>query len=294
MDEEIALYAPMVIDDTGRPRYRFPQSHPAFGDDDYRARRDRIALQGIRHQSGDPAPTVDYAEADHDTWRRIVRAIRDRHAEYAADEVVGWFEELALPADHVPQLAEVSDKLDKLSGFRFVPAVGFVPIDKFYGLMAEHGFYAAQFIRHHSRPLFSPEADVVHELIGHGPALANASTAELYRLTGEAVRRVALPRTVELISRVFWFTLEYGVVTQRGRHHAYGAGLLSSYGELECFREATIRPLDLAAIGRQDYDITSYQQNLFTARSIDHAHDFFAEFLTTVDDDAPDRLGVTF
>jgi phenylalanine-4-hydroxylase len=134
----------------------------------------------------------------------------------------------------------------------------------------------------------------VHELIGHAPALGNDQVAELYRLTGEAVRRVAQPRTIELISRIFWFTLEYGVIEQDGAHRAYGAGLLSSFGELESFRNATIRPLDLKAMATTEYDITDYQHNLFAGRSIEHVHDFFAEFLRTVTDEVPERLGVSY
>ncbi|MEU0531867.1 phenylalanine 4-monooxygenase [Amycolatopsis tolypomycina] len=292
--DDPALYAPMTYDESGYPRYAFPVDHPAHGDDDYTRRRNRIAFQGAEHVVGTPAPEIDYHELDHQTWRNIQRALAERHAEYAAADVVAWAAALDLPTDHVPQLEEVNSRLRRMTGYALTPAVGFVPIEQFYGVLADEKFYAAQFIRHHSQPFFSPEADVVHELVGHSPALGNDKVAELYRLTGEAVRRVESPRTIELISRVFWFTLEYGVIEENGLHRAYGAGLLSSFGELESFRKADIRPLNLTEMATTEYDITDYQHVLFAGRSIGHVHDFFADFLRAVDDEDPDRIGVSF
>ena len=294
MEEEVPLYAPMTYDESGYPKYAFPVNHPAHGDTAYTDRRNRIAYLGARHEFGTPAPDIDYHAEDDDTWRRIRAALAKRHDEYAAREVVRWAAELDLPADRIPQLTEVTDRLAGMTGFGFTPAVGFVPIERFYEVLADRLFFAAQFIRHHSQPLFSPEADVVHELIGHAPALGDPRVAELYRLTGEAVRRVESPRTIQLISRIFWFTLEYGVIEQQGQHRAYGAGLLSSYGELESFRDARIRPLDLKGMATTEYDITDYQHELFAGRSIEHVHDFFGEFLLKVDDEDTDRLGVSF
>jgi len=295
MYEDVKLYAPMIVDEAGRPRFRFPREHPAYGDAAYTRRRDRIAYLGMQHVPGTPAPHIDYHEDDHRAWRIITAALAQRHREYAAAEMVEGAAVLDLPTDRVPQLDEVSERLAKLTGFRLVPAVGFVPIGEFYGSLETSEFFAAQFIRHHSQPLFSPEADVVHELLGHGPALADPALAELYRIVGQATRRVTQQRTVQLISRLFWFTLEYGVLqAPMGEPKAYGAGLLSSYGEIEQFQTARIRPLGLADMVAQDYDITVYQPNLFAARSLTHVQDFLGEFLASVDDETPERLNAPF
>lgn len=292
--DDVALYAPMTYDESGYPRYTFPANHPAHGDEDYTERRNRIAYLGAQHMYGTPAPDIDYHEEDHETWRRIQKSLAGRRDEYAATEVVKWYAELDLSTDRVPQLNEVTERLRGRTGFGLTPAVGFVPIERFYGVLADKQFYAAQFVRHHSQPLFSPEPDVVHELVGHAAALGNDKFAELYRLTGEAVRRVTQTRTIELISRIFWFTLEYGVIEQNGQHRAYGASLLSSFGEMENFRKADIRPLDVKAMATTEYDITDYQHVLFAGRSIDQVHDFFADFLQSVDDEDPGRIGVSF
>ena len=89
---------------------------------------------------------------------------------------------------------------------------------------------STQYIRHHSVPLYTPEPDVIHEVVGHGNCLAHDRFAALYRMAGQAARRVQATEALEFVSKVFWFSLEFGVVRERGQVRTYGAGLLSSYG----------------------------------------------------------------
>ena len=98
-------------------------------------------------------------------------------------------------------------------------------------------------------PFYTPEPDVVHEVIGHANMLAEPSLADLYQRAGKASQRATTAEALEFFSRVFWFSLEFGVVWEDGELRAYGAGLLSSYAEIERFRDAEIRPLDIAAMG---------------------------------------------
>jgi phenylalanine-4-hydroxylase len=88
------------------------------------------------------------------------------------------------------------------------------------------------------------------------------------------------------VSRVFWFTIEYGLVMEDGRTKACGASLLSSGAELDYFLDAEIRPFDVAAMGRQKYLVEEYQPVLFRAESFNHFEDFLSTFLTTIDDDS--------
>lgn len=123
-------------------------------------------------------------------------------------------------------------------------------------------------------------------MIGHASTLASPRFAELYRLAGRAARRVETDEALEFVSKVFWFTLEFGVMREGAELRAYGAGILSSYGEIEEFRGMDIRPLDLAAMGTTQYDITKYQEVLFEAASLDHLEDVVGTFWDTCDDDA--------
>jgi phenylalanine-4-hydroxylase len=109
-------------------------------------------------------------------------------------------------------------------------------------------------------------------------------------LAGEASRRCQTDAALEFFSRVFWFSLEFGVVWEGGELRTYGAGLLSSYAEIELFRDAEVRPLDVATMGSTAYDIAHYQPLLFAASSFGHAVDTLSTFFERYDDDAFARL----
>jgi phenylalanine-4-hydroxylase len=265
-----------------------PEDHPGFSDSAYRARRDLIAAIGAAYRSGDPIPDVPYTPEEDGVWRLVSTELAHKHERYACQAYLDGAAALALPRDRVPQLAEVSERLRQLTGFRLEPVPGLVPPRDFYAVLAERRFLSSQYIRHHSVPFYTPEPDVIHEVIGHANSLAHPDLAALYEAAGGASRRATTDEAHEFFSRVFWFTMEFGVVWERGELRTYG--LLSSYGELDVFRSAEIRPLDLVAMGTQSYDITRYQPLLFAARSFAHLVDELGEFFATYDDEAYQRL----
>ena len=131
---------------------------------------------------------------------------------------------------------------------------------------------------------------MIHEVMGHANQLADPGFAAVYRLVGEAVARTRTEEALRFLSRVFWFSLEFGVVEEDGEPKAYGAGILSSCGETVAYRSADIRPLDVAAMGAVTYDITRYQPVLFGARSMTHLFDTLSAFFAAFDDDVSARL----
>src|SRR5262249_10517549 len=147
--------------------------------------------------------------------------------------------------------------------------------------LADGVFLCTQYIRHHSTPLYTPEPDVVHEIVGHGVTLANERLAELNRLFGQAVRRTESAEALERLSRGYWFRVEFGVLREHGLVKAYGTGLLSSAGELEEMHDAELRPFDLEAASRQEYDPTHFQPVLFCADSFESMCQTLKEFLRT-------------
>jgi phenylalanine-4-hydroxylase len=239
---------------------------------------------------GEPIPHVDYAEAEHEIWRVVCRELHDKHEKYACREYLEGKAALALPEDHVPQLSEVTDRLRPLTGFEYHCAPGLVPLREFYGALADRVFHSTQYVRHPSEPLYTPEPDIIHEVIGHGNMLAHPRFAEIKRHAGDAARRVETDEALQFIADVFWFTLEFGVLREDGELRAYGAGILSSYGEIEEFRHMEIRPIDLAEMGTIEYDITKYQPILYCAESMDHLEEVVGGFFEHADDDTPARL----
>jgi phenylalanine-4-hydroxylase len=293
MFEEAQYFAPVATRDDGSVVVELASGHPGFADTVYRNRRNAIAALALGHKPGEPIPHAEYTDEEHHVWALVTQELAVKHGKYAVREFIDAADRLGLPEDRIPQLQEVSDLLKPITGFGYLPAAGLVPLREFYGVLADGLFHSTQYIRHHSVPFYTPEPDIVHEVIGHANTLASPRFAELYRLAGRAARRVETDEALEFVSKVFWFTLEFGVMREDGESKAYGAGILSSSGEIEEFRGMDIRPLELKAMGTTHYDITKYQEVLFEAESFDHLEDVVGTFWDTCDDDSIARLAAS-
>jgi phenylalanine-4-hydroxylase len=252
----------------------------------YRERRNEIAAAALAWSAGEPAPQVAYTDDEQEVWRTVSRELGPKHDRYAVLEYREAKARVGLPTDHVPGLDEVSELIEPLAGWRYLPAAGLVPLDVFYGSLADRLFYSTQYVRHPAVPLYTPEPDIIHEVIGHGHLLATPTFGELHRLAGVAARRLRDEENLRFLSRVFWFSLEFGTVVEDGELRAYGAGILSSYGEIEEFRSMEHRALDLVEMGTADYDITQYQPVLYRAQSIDEVVGVVGGFFRDCSDDS--------
>jgi phenylalanine-4-hydroxylase len=289
MFEEGQLYAP-VTEEADGVKVHLADDHPGAKDPQYRQRRNEIAAGALAWKPGEPIPQVEYTETEHDIWRTVCRELAPKHDRLAIRAFREAKAALALPADHVPQLDEVSAGLKPLTGFEFYPAAGLVPLGEFYGSLADRVFHSTQYLRHASSPLYTPEPDIVHEVIGHGNLLADPGIAEVKRLAGEAARRCETAEGLQYLADVFWFTIEFGVMYEQGELRCYGAGLLSSYGEIDEFRGADIRPVDFHTMATLEYDITHYQPILFACDGMGELTDRVGGFFAGFDDDTPERL----
>jgi len=176
---------------------------------------------------------------------------------------------MALSRSHIPQLAWVNSVLAPVSGFAMVPAAGLATPRTFLEELADSRFLSTQYIRHHSRPLYTPEPDVVHELVGHAASLTQPAIVSLSRAFGRAAKRASDASIIKLI-QAYWYTLEFGAVEENGHIKAYGAGLLSSAGELARFATQTeLRPWDLDRIADTAFDPTDYQPQIYVVSSFE-------------------------
>lgn len=253
--------------------------HPGFRDPEYRARRNAIADIAMSYKPGQPIPHAPYTELEHQVWQTIWRALGPAHQAHACAEYLDCLDKLNFDTDRIPQLDEVSRKVEAISGFRLEPVAGLVEPRIFLESLARGVFLCTQYIRHHSTPLYTPEPDVAHEIIGHAVTLASKRLAEINRMFGEAVRRTTLATELDRLARVYWFTIEFGVLRENGQIKAYGTGLLSSAGELAEMHKAELRPLDLEAAANHIYDPTHFQSILFCADSFDEMDHSLRSFL---------------
>jgi phenylalanine-4-hydroxylase len=290
MFQEGQLYSPVTRSGAGDVTVQLDDNHPGAVDPEYRSRRNALATLAMEWQPGTPPPVAPYTEDEHQVWRIVCGELHLLHERLACATYLEGKRRLGLPETRIPQLVEVNELLTPLTGFRYVPAAGLVPLLQFYGSLADAIFHSTQYFRHHSVPLYTPEPDVLHEVFGHGNCLAHERFARLYRVAGEAARRVQTEAALEFVSKVFWFSLEVGVLREDGEVRSYGAGLLSSYGESQQVAHADLRPLDIGRLGVQGYDITHYQPILFCADGFGEVEDVVGSFFAEVDDDLVQRL----
>lgn len=291
MFDEGQLYS-AVTEADGVVQVHLADNHPGRQDAAYVARRCAIADRALRwdRAGGAPVPQVDYTPEEHGVWAYASEQLGPKHEKYAHSEYLSAKRALQLPTDHVPQLADVTARLQPLTGWSYAAAPGLVPLREFYADLGQRVFNSTQYLRHASRPLYTPEPDIIHEVIGHANQLASQRFAALTAAAGAAAQRLESDEALKFVADVFWFTMEFGVIREHGEVKAYGAGILSSFGEMDEFGHMEHRPLDLAAMGTLAYDITQYQPILFCANSLDELDDVVGVFFDTVDDDLTQRL----
>ena len=244
------------------------RDHPGFRDLTYRTRRDAIARLAGAHRRGEPPPHVEYTPEEAQVWSTALETLTALHRRYACRSYLAAWPALDFPTARIPQLAEISERLRRATGFTYAPVAGLVTPREFMERLSDRTFLATQYMRHPSTPLYTPEPDLIHELIGHAPSLCDERYARINQLFGDATRAVADEVVVERLIRTYWFCMEFGVVREGSELKAVGAGLLSSFGELGRFEtEAKLVPFELGLVGRTPFDPTQYQSTLFVAAS---------------------------
>jgi phenylalanine-4-hydroxylase len=126
--EEAQLYSPVTAGDDGSVTVHLAHDHPGANDPAYRARRNEIATAALAWQPGQPNPHIDYTEAEQEVWRTVCRELWPKYEHYAINEFREAIDALALPCDRIPELDEVSQRLEPITGFRYLPAAGLVPL----------------------------------------------------------------------------------------------------------------------------------------------------------------------
>jgi len=174
----------------------------------------------------------------------------------------------------IPQLEDISSYLGEKTGWRLKPVGGLLSQREFLNGLAFKLFHSTQYIRHHSTPEYTPEPDIIHELIGHAPMFANKDFADFSQEIGLASLG-ASDHEVKRLGAIYWFTVEFGMCKEDDALKAYGAGIMSSFGELEyCVSDQPeYKPFDpyLIAAEHTEFPISSIQPLYFVADSFERA-----------------------
>ena len=242
--------------------------HPGASDEEYRERRDHIASLSKKFRETGVITDVDYTEEEQGIWRHVAGRLEELHQKHASPFYLKAKKDLGISNDRIPQLSEMNRRLKETTNFRLAPIEGLVDTRAFLSWLSWRTMLSTQYIRHHSRPEYTPEPDIIHEAIGHIPMFTNTNFADYSQFIGHGAR-VANDKQLEELGRLYWFTVEFGMVEHEGEIKAYGAGLLSSFGELEhAFSDSVERrPFDLEQVINHEFTYSDMQPVLYVIRS---------------------------
>jgi len=219
-----------------------------------------------------PQDWVRYSSSEHKVWDllydRQTKMLQDRACE-AFRRGVGH---LRLSEKGIPNFEELSERLFKLTGWRVVAVPGLVPDEVFFDHLANRRFVAGRFIRKPDQLDYLQEPDVFHDLFGHVPLLSDPVFADYMQAYGEGGLKALRLGALEKLARLYWYTVEFGLISEPGGLRLYGAGILSSFGESQFARDdASPNRLgfDLLRVMRTRYRIDDYQQSYFVIDNFD-------------------------
>lgn len=204
---------------------------------------------------------ASYTDEENEVWHELYKRQQTIIQGRACDEYLKGLELLNLPKDRVPQCPEVSKALQAATGWTLEPVPALISFDRFFALLADRRFPAATFIRRKEELDYLKEPDIFHEIFGHCPMLTNAASAEFAHTYGKLGLR-ASPEERVMLARLFWFTIEFGLIKTPAGLRAYGGGILSSISETVYCIESPVperRPFDPLAALRTPYRIDTIQ-----------------------------------
>ena len=254
--------------------------HPGANDEEYRRRRDHIASLAKNFRESGVITDVEYTEEEQNIWRVVANRLEEIQQKRASRFYLNAKRDLRISNDRIPQLTEMNRRLKELSGFRLAPIEGLVETRGFLSWLSYRTMLSTQYIRHHSRPEYTPEPDIVHEAIGHIPMFTNRDFVDFSQFVGHGAR-IATDEQLEELGRLYWFTVEFGLIEEKGELKAYGAGLLSSYGELEhAFSDEVERKeFDLEEVISMPYSYSDMQPVLYVIPSYEYLKDVTKKYI---------------
>jgi phenylalanine-4-hydroxylase len=221
---------------------------------------------------------AQYTEADHDTYRRLYERQSALLPGLACDEFIAALPSLGVK-DRIPRFEEINVRLRAATGWEIVAVPGLIPEVPFFTLLANRKFPVTDWIRTPEEFEYIVEPDIFHDLFGHVPLLFNPVFADYVQRYGQGGLKAHALGACELLSRLYWYTIEFGLIRQHDGLRAYGAGILSSSGELQYAvhsPEPQRIPLQLERTMRTRYKIDSYQQTYFVIDSLAQLFDMTA------------------
>ena len=217
-----------------------------------------------------------YTSEQHATWAELVGRCMPQLRQCACREYLDGFEQIGLREDSIPDLAAVSARLEPRTGWNSTPVSGFLPPDAFFEMLAARRFPTTTWLRDEKSLEYTPEPDIFHDVFGHVPMHAHPVFADFLQEYGRVCSRMAgRKEDLERMGRVFWFTVEFGVIRQGGDIKVYGSGLISSHGECSYVMNGgpQIRDFDLDNVLEHKFSVSEMQPVLYAVESFQQIYE---------------------
>jgi len=228
-----------------------------------------------------------YTPEQHAIWSELVTRRMPQLEQHACAEYLDGFQQIGLQADELPNLKAVSARLQPRTGWQSTPVSGFLPADAFFEMLAARMFPTTTWIRSREAMGYTPEPDIFHDVFGHVPMHAHPVFANFLEHYGKVCAALTSADDLERMGRLFWFTVEFGVIREQGAIKVYGSGLISSHGEcthvVERGAGLEIRDFDLDQVLEEKVDTGNMQKVLYAIESFDQIYEAMK--------DAESRLG---
>ena len=220
---------------------------------------------------GDECAYPAYTADEQAVWRTLFARQQALLPGRAADEFLNGLRLLDLEHDRIPALSDVSRKLNRITGWRIARTPGLLDAGDFFGHLARRVFPCTDYIRGRQELDYTPAPDCFHDIFGHTPMIVHPRFADFYQKLGQAAVACRDPGIMEELTRIYWFTVEFGLIRNPGGLRIYGNGIISSYGETQHSLTAKVTKLPFTPerLAVQAYDIWHFQDPLFVIGSFD-------------------------
>jgi phenylalanine-4-hydroxylase len=218
-----------------------------------------------------------YTPEQHAIWSELVSRRMPQLEEHACAAYLEGFELIGLQADRLPELTNVSARLQPRTGWNSTAVSGFLPADAFFEMLAARKFPTTTWIRSRESMEYTPEPDIFHDVFGHVPMHAHPVFADFLEHYGKVCAGLTNAEDLERMGRLFWFTVEFGVIREAGKIKVYGSGLISSHGEcthvVERREGLEIREFNLEQVLGTPVDVSKMQPVLYAIESFEQIYE---------------------
>jgi len=217
----------------------------------------------------------DYTPDQHATWAELVRRRRPQIDAYACREYLEGYEIIGLEDDRLPNLSAITARLRPRTGWSTTPVSGFMPSGAFFEMLDARMFPTTTWLRTRESLEYTPEPDIFHDVFGHVPMHAHPVFADFLQHYGAVCSRIDDAEVLDRLGRLFWYTVEFGLIRENGKLKVYGSGVISSHGECSNVIEGgcEVRDFDLDEVLSTPVKVDRIHTRLFAIESFDQIYE---------------------